>query len=159
MGLRGRRWEAGRNVPELFADFGHQLDFPPPSTVPASESQLFTEMVPRRGLRQPGAGWAPVLAPLSVWQMTSEQSGGVWPLIASDTLPPTGALIGIDWLSGSGFHADPIGWTLTGAAGVTNPNMIFFGAPGQGKSATVKMFCLRQMAFGYRTLILGDVKD
>src|SRR3954471_7094935 len=91
--------------------------------------------------------------------MTSEQAGGVWPLIAGDGLPPTGALLGIDHLSGGGFSVDPIGWTLRGVAGVTNPNMIFFGAPGRGKSGTVKMFALRQMAYGYRTLILGDVKD
>ena len=37
--------------------------------------------------------------------------------------------------------------------------MMFFGAPGRGKSGTVKMFCLRMMAYAYRTLILGDVKD
>lgn len=128
-----------------------------PETTP--ERDPFTEMVSRHGRTGLGAGWAPVPAPLSVWQMTSEQTGGVWPLIAADALPPTGARIGIDWLSGGAFYADPIGWTLTGEAGVTNPNVMIFGAPGQGKSATVKLFALRQMAFGYRTLILGDVKD
>ena len=91
--------------------------------------------------------------------MTSEQVGGVWPLIAGDGLPSTGAQMGIDFLSGGAFHVDPIGWTLPGIAGVTNPNMMFFGAPGRGKSGTVKMFCLRMMAYAYRTLILGDVKD
>ena len=44
--------------------------------------------------------------------MTSEQVGGVWPLIAGDGLPSTGAQMGIDFLSGGAFHADPIGWTL-----------------------------------------------
>ena len=91
--------------------------------------------------------------------MTSEQVGGLWPLIAADGLPPTGALMGIDQLSGGAFYADPIGWTLAGVAGVTNPNVMIFGAPGQGKSGTVKIFCLRMMSYGYRTLILGDVKD
>jgi hypothetical protein len=91
--------------------------------------------------------------------MTSEQVGGVWPLIAGDGLPSTGAQVGIDFLSGGAFHADPIGWTLRGTAGVTNPNMIFFGAPGRGKSGTVKVICLRMMPYGYRALILGDVKD
>ena len=67
--------------------------------------------------------------------------------------------MGIDWLSGGAFYADPIGWTLRSLPGVTNPNVIVFGAPGRGKSGTVKMFCLRMMAYGYRTLILGDVKD
>ena len=84
--------------------------------------------------------------------MTSEQVGGVWPLIAGGGLPSTGAQMGLDFLSGGAFHADPIGWTLSGVAGVTNPNMMFFGAPGRGKSGTVKMFCLRMMAYGYRTL-------
>ena len=37
--------------------------------------------------------------------------------------------------------------------------MIMFGEPGQGKSARVKIFCLGLMPYGYRTLILGDVKD
>src|SRR5664279_5139864 len=91
--------------------------------------------------------------------MTTDQAGGVWPLIPGGGLPATGALMGIDYLSGGAFHADPIGWTLRGVAGVTNPNMMFFGAPGRGKSGTVKMFCLRMMAYAYRTLILGDVKD
>ena len=98
-------------------------------------------------------------APLAVYRMTSEQLGGVWPLIAADGLPPTGAWLGIDWLSGGAFYADPIGWTLSGTAGVTNPNMIVFGAPGRGKTGTVKRLALRLMAYGYRALILGDVKD
>lgn len=105
------------------------------------------------------SGWAAVPAPLAVYRMTSEQVGGVWPLIAGDGLAPTGAQMGIDYLTGGSFHADPIGWTLAGTAGVTNPNLIVFGAPGRGKSTAVKMFCLRMMAFSYRTLILGDVKD
>jgi hypothetical protein len=155
-GPRGRQ---GRALGELAADFGHHLPQSRPGPELKPEGDPFTEMVSRRGCTGPGAGWAPVPAPLSVWQMTSEQTGGVWPLIAADALPPTGARIGVDWLSGGAFHADPIGWTLTGQAGVTNPNMMVFGAPGQGKSATVKLFALRQMAFGYRTLILGDVKD
>ena len=150
---------AGRGLGELVADFGHLLPQPPPAPEVVRERDPFTELISRRGRRGPGQGWAPVCAPLSVWQMTSEQTGGVWPLIAADALAPTGALMGIDWLSGGAFHADPIGWTLTGEAGVTNPNVMFFGAPGQGKSATVKLFCLRQIAYGYRTLVLGDVKD
>jgi hypothetical protein len=100
-----------------------------------------------------------VPAPLIGYRMTSELVGGLWPLITADGLPPTGALMGVDWLSGGAFYADPIGWTLGSLPGVTNPNVIVFGAPGRGKSGTVKMFSLRMMAYGYRTLILGDVKD
>jgi hypothetical protein len=57
------------------------------------------------------------------------------------------------------FYADPFGWVLRDDIPVTNPNVICFGKPGRGKSATTKAFCLRMMDFGYRTLILGDPKD
>ncbi len=149
----------GRGVAQLVADFGHQLPSLAPPPAASEDSDPFSFLVGRRGRTGQAAGWCPVPAPLAVYRMTSEQVGGVWPLIAGDGLPPTGALLGIDYLSGGAFSVDPIGWTLQGIAGVTNPNMILFGAPGRGKSGTVKMFALRQMAYGYRTLILGDVKD
>jgi hypothetical protein len=149
----------GRGVAQLMADFGHEL--PPLAPAPArvKDTDPFTVMVGKHGRSGRAAGWAPVPAPVAAYRMTSEQVGGVWPLIAGDGLPSTGAQMGIDFLSGGAFHVDPIGWTLSGIAGVTNPNMMFFGAPGRGKSGTVKMFCLRMMAYSYRTLILGDVKD
>lgn len=149
----------GRGLAQLVADFGHQLPPLRASSDATPNAEAFTDHVGRHGRLGPARGWAPVPAPLSVWRMTSEQVGGVWPLIAADGLPPTGALMGIDQLSGGAFYADPIGWTLSGAAGVTNPNVMIFGAPGQGKSGTVKIFALRMMSYGYRTLILGDVKD
>ncbi len=149
----------GRSVAQLVADFGHRIPPPVPEAASGKERDPFGETVSRRGRRRPGAGWAAVRAPLEVHRMTSEQVGGVWPLIAANGTPPTGAWMGIDWLSGGAFYADPIGWTLSGAAGVTNPNMIVFGAPGFGKTGTTKMLLLRLMAYGYRGLILGDVKD
>lgn len=149
----------GRGVAQLVSDFGLQLPPIAPPQAAVKDTDPFTVMVGRRGLSQEAAGWAAVPAPLAVYRMTSEQVGGVWPLIAGDGLPSTGAQLGIDFLSGGAFHVDPIGWTLQGVAGVTNPNMMFFGAPGRGKSGTVKMFCLRMMGYAYRTLILGDVKD
>jgi hypothetical protein len=154
--VRGRE---GRDLARLVADFGHRLPTAPPAAPTVKDTSPFTDQIGRRGRRQPAAGWSPVLAPLTTYRMTSELVGGMWPLITADGLPPTGALMGIDWLSGGAFYADPIGWTLQGLPGVTNPNMIVFGEPGRGKSGTVKMFCLRMMAYGYRSLILGDVKD
>jgi hypothetical protein len=156
---RRHRAGDGRGVAQLVADFGHRLPPLAPEPAPAKDSDPFTLMVGRHGRSGQAGGWAPVPAPLAVYRMTSEQVGGVWPLIAGDGLPSTGAALGIDYLSGGAFHADPIGWTLRGVAGVTNPNMMFFGAPGRGKSGTVKMFSLRMMAYAYRTLLLGDVKD
>ena len=67
--------------------------------------------------------------------------------------------MGIDLLSGGTFCCDPVGWVTDPAVPVTNPNVFVFGKPGRGKSATVKVFCLRMMDFGYRVLILGDTKD
>jgi hypothetical protein len=149
----------GRGVARLVADFGHRLPVTTSLPMAKSEVDLFPEPVGNHGRSGLCAGWAAVPAPLAVYRMTSEQVGGVWPFIAGAGLPSSGAALGIDYLSGGAFHVDPIGWTLTGTAGVTNPNLMFFGAPGRGKSATVKMLALRLMAYGYRTLVLGDVKD
>jgi hypothetical protein len=158
MTRRARR-SAGRAIGQLVADFGHRLPTATPAPPRSAEPDPLALLVGKHGRRGPGTGWAAVPAPLAVYRMTSEQVGGVWPFIAGDGLPPSGAALGIDYLSGGAFHVDPIGWTLAATAGVTNPNMIFFGAPGRGKSATVKLLALRMMAYGYRSLVLGDVKD
>ena len=121
--------------------------------------RLFTRFVGPKGVRSPDAGWAPALPPLSVWRMTSEQTPVLWPFIAAQGLPPTGAQMGIDMLSGGAFYCDPLGWVNDDSIPVTNPNMFVFGKPGRGKSGAVKAFCLRMLDFGYRVLVLGDTKD
>ena len=91
--------------------------------------------------------------------MTSEQTPVMWPLIAGDGLPPTGAPMGFNVLSGGSFYCDPMGWVNDDTIAVTNPNVFIFGKPGRGKSALVKAFMLRMIRFGYRSLVLGDIKD
>ena len=91
--------------------------------------------------------------------MTSDQAPVFWPFIAAPVLPPTGAQMGIDELSGGSFYCDPIGWVLDDEIPVTNPNVFVFGKPGTGKSSYVKAFIIRMIDFGYRALILGDPKD
>lgn len=150
---------ASRSVAGLLSDMGAELQPRPVLDVPAEEERLFTRFVSARGHRGPGAGWAPALARLSMWRMTSEQTPVLWPLIPSQGLPPTGAQMGIDLLSGGAFYCDPLGWVKDDTIPVTNPNVFVFGKPGRGKSGTVKIFCLRMMDFGYRILILGDTKD
>ncbi len=156
---RGSRRSTERDLIALLRDSGTRL----PGHVPASreepEARLFTEVIGPHGHRRPGAGWSPALAPLAVWRMTSEQTPALWPLIAGHGLPPTGAQIGVDLLSGGAFYCDPLGWVKDDDIPVTNPNVFIFGKPGRGKSGTVKVFCLRMMEFGYRVLILGDTKD
>ncbi len=148
----------GRDITRLLADFGHDLPAVPAPPAPAREPRLFRH-VPRRGARRAGRGWAPAGAPVSTWRMTSDQAPAFWPFVATPGLPPTGAQMGIDLLSGGSFYADPLGWVLRDDVPVTNPNVFCFGKPGTGKSGTVKAFCLRMAEFGYRTLVVGDPKD
>lgn len=148
-----------RSVDHLLVDFGTHLprrEAPAPAPEP---DKPFPKVVSRRGFRKPGHGWAPTLPPLAGYQMTSEQTPVLWPLIAGDGLPPTGAPMGFDVLSGGSFFCDPMGWVNDDSIAVTNPNVFIFGKPGRGKSALVKAFMLRMIRFGYRSLVLGDVKD
>src|SRR3954454_21068391 len=156
--LKRRGREVGRDMSRLLADFGHDLPSVPPAPVGVKEPRLF-RYASRRGAARQGRGWAAASAPVSAWRMTSDQAPVFWPFIGTPGLPPTGAQMGIDQLSGGSFYADPLGWVLRDDVPVTNPNVFSFGKPGLGKSATTKAFCNRMMEFGYRVLILGDPKD
>ena len=143
----------------LLADFGHDLPTIAPPQATPKEARLFRH-APRRGPRAAGRRLGCVVRRRwPSWRMTSDQAPVLWPFIAAPGLPPTGAQMGIDVLSGGAFYVDPFGWVLRDDVPVTNPNVICFGKPGRGKSATTKAFSLRMMDFGYRTLILGDPKD
>jgi len=154
----GTKSSVGRDVNRLLRDFGHELPPAPPVPVRVKDARLF-RAASRRGQFKSDRGWSPSNAPISSWRMTSDQAPVLWPLISTPGLPPTGAQMGIDHLSGGAFYCDPMGWVLDDQIPVTNPNIFNFGKPGRGKSATTKAFCLRMMDFGYRTLILGDTKD
>ena len=151
---------AAQSLGELVAAHGAPL----PPAAPAQtrgadpDAGLFSHAVGRRGRRRAGHGWSPVPAPLVPYRATTGQIGGVFPLLSSNGLPPTGALVGYDVLSAGAFYVDPVGWVLSEPAIVTNPNLVTFGKPGMGKSATVKLCLLRLMRFGVRTIIAGDVK-
>jgi hypothetical protein len=151
---------AAPGLAELMATHGSAL---PSTTTPTGRREdpdtgLFTGKVGRRGHARAGHGWSPVPAPLVGYRASTAQIGGVFPLLSADGLPPTGALIGYDVLSAGAFYVDPAGWVLAHPAIVTNPNIVTFGKPGMGKSATVKVALLRLMRFGVRTIIAGDVK-
>jgi hypothetical protein len=116
-------------VTRLLADFGHDLPSAPAAVVDAKEARLF-HYAPSGGYRRRGRGWAAAKAPVSTWRMTSDQAPVLWPFISTPGLPPTGAQMGIDMLSGGSFYADPLGWVLDDSIPVTNPNMFVFGKPG-----------------------------
>ncbi|MFY1636174.1 ATP-binding protein [Solwaraspora sp. WMMB335] len=154
-----RRGPTGRSLPRLVTDFGGRLPAAPraaPGPNWRDEATLLRPTAPARGHARPGYGWSPVPAPLAVYRASTAEIGGVFPFLTANGLPPTGALIGYDALSAGAFYVDPVGWVLKQI--VTNPNLIFFGKPGQGKSTTVKALLLRMMLFGARVLVAGDVK-
>lgn len=158
-GSRAKARPTSRTIDDLLADFGTTMPrkaAPPP---PPPAEKLFPHSVKASGVRRPGHGWAPTMPPLAGYQMTSEETPVLWPLISGDGLPPWGAEMGYDVLSGGKFYCDPMGWVLDDSIPVTNPNIFIFGKPGRGKSATVKAFMLRMIRYGYRSLVLGDVKD
>lgn len=132
----------------------------PADPSPSKASRRDREPLPsRRGRAAPGHGWTPTLVKPATYQLTSDQAPVAWPLIPGDGLPPWGAEMGFDALSGGTFYCDPMGWVADESIPVTNPNIFIFGKPGRGKSALIKAFLLRMARFGYRGLVLGDVKD
>lgn len=148
-----------RTIDDLLADFGTTMPRKAAPEVAAPPERLFPRAPRTRGVRRAGHGWAASAPRLAGYQMTSEETPVLWPLIAGDGLPPWGAEMGYDVLSGSKFYCDPMSWVLDDTIPVTNPNVFIFGKPGRGKSAMVKAFMLRMVRYGYRSLVLGDVKD
>ncbi|MGQ0843487.1 MAG: VirB4 family type IV secretion system protein [Sporichthyaceae bacterium] len=112
---------------------------------------------PRKGWPHPGAGRTASLLRPDPHRATTAQAQGIFPFLTAAALPPVGAVIGWDVLSRATFTCHPVEWLHHNL--VTNPNMLFTGVPGSGKSATMKALALRLMAFGVRILVAGDVKN
>ncbi|KAA9164066.1 ATP-binding protein [Amycolatopsis acidicola] len=93
---------------------------------------------------------------MTVYQASTHEIGGLFPLLAASPIPAVGARIGYDAHSGGAFYCHPVEWVLRSMC--TNPNIVCFGEPGKGKSSTIVAFLLRMMVFGVRSLISGDVK-
>ena len=112
----GRPRSTARSVQSLISDFGNPLPLAgtaSDTTWSAKSSRAdkpFPRSAPPRGARRAGHGWSPTPPPLAGYQMTSEQTPVLWPLIAGDGLPPWGAEMGYDVLSGGKFYCDPMGW-------------------------------------------------
>ena len=82
---------------------------------------------------------------------------GLYPWLYGGALPPAGAYIGVDCLTGGAFTCHPLAWLAAGL--ISNPNLLITGLPGAGKSALVKALALRLMPYGVRTFIAGDLKN
>jgi hypothetical protein len=92
-----------------------------------------------------------------VYRGSTAQVQGLYPWLFGGSLPPAGAYLGIDCITGGAFSCHPLAWLADGL--VSNPNILLTGVPGAGKSATAKALALRLMPYGVRAFIAGDLKN
>ncbi|MFJ4007992.1 ATP-binding protein [Streptomyces sp. NPDC090023] len=120
-----------------------------------TERQLKGRFAPRLGWGGRFGGRAAVEDAGTVYTGPTTQAAGVYPFLLGSGLPPRGVPVGRDVLTGELVCVDPSGWTgrLT-----TNPGVWVMSQPGAGKSALVKRICLVYTAYGFMTVVPGDVK-
>ncbi|MFI6209160.1 ATP-binding protein [Streptomyces sp. NPDC051041] len=120
-----------------------------------AEKKLRNRFAPRLGWGGRFGGRVPVEDAGTVYTGPSVQAGGIYPFLLGSGLPPRGVPVGRDVLTGELVCIDPSGWTgrLT-----TNPGVWVMSQPGAGKSALVKRMCMVYSAYGFMTVVPGDVK-
>jgi hypothetical protein len=80
-----------------------------------------------------------------------------YPFLAEAGLGPRGVYLGTNLLTGGGgFAFDP--FEAYAASALTNPNMLFAGEVGVGKSATAKVFIYRSVGVFGRWVAIADPK-
>ena len=130
---------SGTSLEQALRDSGATLPSPPiPPAAGTSRTAVHRHRARPAGAAGPATGGRPPGHRLAGYEVTSDQTPVLWPLIAGQGLPPTGAPMGFDVLSGGSFYCDPMGWVTDDTIPVTNPNVFVFGKPGRGKSALVK---------------------
>jgi type IV secretory pathway VirB4 component len=92
---------------------------------------------------------------LPAHRASSATLGAAYPFLAGRPCT-TGALVGVDAMTGGPFCFDP--WALYNAGELTNPNVLLAGVIGQGKSALAKSLAVRAIATGRRVYVPGDPK-
>lgn len=130
-----------------------QGDHPERGAAPAGR----TPLPPRRGWPRAWGGRAAVQPQAPVYRGSTAQVQGLFPWLYGGSIAPAGAYLGIDCLTGGAFSCHPLAWLADGL--VSNPNILFTGLPGAGKSATIKALALRLMCFGVRAFVAGDLKN
>src|SRR5262245_53708427 len=81
-----RAGRSGTSLDQALRDAGATLPPAPLSPPPTPADRPFTATVPSRGRRRPGHGWAPTWPPLAGYEVTSDQTPVLWPLIAGQGL-------------------------------------------------------------------------
>jgi type IV secretory pathway VirB4 component len=85
-------------------------------------------------------------------ELTSAHLQAAYPFVAEAGLGGRGVLIGRDAYSGGSFCYDP--WVLYEDGRITGPSAVIAGQLGLGKSALVKTYLARQLAFGRRAVVV-----
>ncbi|MEU3558486.1 type VI secretion protein [Kitasatospora sp. NPDC006786] len=111
---------------------------------------------PLLGWPGPHAGRAVRVAAPEVHRCDTHNVSGLYPFGGGSALPPVGAYIGHDILTGRQFSMHPGAWVQHKI--VSNPAVLVTGTMGAGKSALIKALSTRLAAFGVKVLIAGDVK-
>src|SRR3954471_21984194 len=88
---------------------------------------------------------------------TTAHLASLYPFVAEAGLGARGVYLGTNVLTGGGgFAYDP--FEAYNAGTITNPNIIFAGEPGVGKSATAKVFIYRSVGVFGRWVAIADPK-
>ena len=156
-----RRSRRPRRPPEPAASARPRPAAPNPVDAPAERGaepapRPAQPVSPAWGWKAPHAGRAAHVAAAPEYQATTTQVCGLFPFVAGSGAPITGTPVGRHQLCGEVVCLDPLAWLRAGL--VTNPGVFVLGQPGTGKSTLVKRLVTGAVAFGARTLVLGDTK-
>ena len=110
-----------------------------------------------RGYFGPGGGRASLVEAPPEWRATTVQVCGLWPWVVGSGTPMVGVPLGRHIFSRGTVCSDPIHW-FSQARLIGNPSVLVLGKPGLGKSTLMCRMCLGLEAFGYSSVVLGDLK-
>ena len=110
-----------------------------------------------RGWPGVGGGKVSLIEAPPEWRATTVQVCGLWPWVVGSSTPMVGVPLGRHIFSRGTVCSDPIHW-FSRARLIANPSVLVLGKPGLGKSTLVCRMCLGLEAFGYSTVVLGDLK-
>ena len=110
-----------------------------------------------RGWAGVGGGKVSLIEAPPEWRATTVQVCGLWPWVVGSGTPMVGVPLGRHIFSRGTVCSDPIHW-FSRARLIGNPSVLVLGKPGLGKSTLVCRMCLGLEAFGYSTVVLGDLK-
>lgn len=109
----------------------------------------------RGGIRTPGHGFDPTGFRVELSRTSTFTAAHAYPFLAQPGLTDEGTYIGQNLKSGAAFSFDP--WVLYRAGIITNPNVVFAGDVGTGKTNGIAALTLRSLPFGRRVAAI-DIK-